>query len=144
MISWLIIAIVTTAAWGGLVFHSSHGDDLILGRYTTSHALLLLVATVAWVSINIQAYKRRQALGAVLISIGIALLLAMVIPSGARPLVDQILDTVCGVALAVPLWQAAHQIREAEANWAMRSLEEFEDTGLEMFNNPDHEHVVQR
>ena len=79
MISWLITVIVTTAVWGGLVFHSSHGDDLILGRYTTSYGLLLLVATVAWVGINIWAYKRRQSLGGILASIGITLLLAMVI-----------------------------------------------------------------
>jgi hypothetical protein len=71
-------------------------------------------------------------------------LMAVVVPYGARPLVGQILDTVFGVALAAPLWQAAQVIREAEAAWAMRSLEEFEDTGLETFNNPDHEHVVQR
>ena len=71
-------------------------------------------------------------------------LLAMVVPHGARPLAGQFLDTVFGIALAAPLWQAAHVIREAEANWAMRSLEEFEDTGLEAFNNPDHEHLVQR
>jgi len=79
MISWLIIAIVTTAVWGGLVFHSSHGDELILGRYTTSYGLLLLAATVAWVSINIYAYKRRQSLGGMLASVGITLLLAMMI-----------------------------------------------------------------
>ena len=79
MISWLIIAIVTTAVWGGLVFHSSHGDDLILGRYTISYGLLLLVATLAWVGINILAYKRRQSLGGILSSIGVTLLLAMVI-----------------------------------------------------------------
>lgn len=79
MISWLIIAIVTTAVWGGLIFHSSHGDELILGRYTTSFGLLLLVATVAWVSINIWACKRRQSLGGMLASIGITLLLALMI-----------------------------------------------------------------
>jgi len=79
MINWFIIAIVTTFVWGGLVFHSSHGDDLILGRYTVAYGLLLLVATVVWVGINIRAYKRRQLLGGILVSIGVTLLLAIVI-----------------------------------------------------------------
>jgi hypothetical protein len=79
MVSWLIIVIVTTAAWGGLVFHSSQGDDLIFDRYTTPYGLLLFAATVAWVGINIWAWKRRQSLGGILASIAITLLLAMVL-----------------------------------------------------------------
>ena len=79
MSSWLIIAIFTTAVWGGLVFHSSHGDDLILGHYSTSYGLLLLAATAAWAGINIWAYKRRQSLGGILVSVGITLMLMMVV-----------------------------------------------------------------
>jgi hypothetical protein len=79
MTSWLIIAIVTTAVWGGLIFHTSHGDNLILGRYTTSYSLLLLSATVIWAGINIWAYKRRQSLTGILTSIVITLLLVMVV-----------------------------------------------------------------
>ena len=86
---------------------------------------------------------RRLAQVAVGHAIGVCVL-AIVLPSGARPLVDQILDTVFGVALAVPLWQAAVNIREAEGAWAATHLEDFEETGLEVFNNPDHEHLVQR
>jgi len=79
MINWFIIAIVTTFVWGGLVFHSSHGDDLILGRYSVSYGLLLLVATVVWIGSNLLAYKRRQSLGGILVSIGVTLLLAIVL-----------------------------------------------------------------
>ena len=82
MISWLFIFLVTTALWGGLVFHSSHGTGLIFGRYTTSYAVLLFVVTVTWLTINILAYRRRESLAGILVSIGITLLLAvLVIPS---------------------------------------------------------------
>jgi lysophospholipase L1-like esterase len=79
MISWLIVAIISTFLWGGLVFHTSLGDDLILDRYTKSYGLLLLVATVGWVSLNIWAFRRRQVVGGILAFIGITLLLVIVI-----------------------------------------------------------------
>ena len=106
---------------------------------------LVLIAVFALTERTTLGDDTAQRLGKVAVAHAAGLVvLAMVVPHGARPLVGQILDTVFGVALAAPLWQAAHAIREAEAKWAMRSLEEFEDTGLEVFNNPDHEHLVQR
>lgn len=69
---------------------------------------------------------------------------ASVAPPGARPLIGQILDMVFSIALAAPLWQAAQNLREAEAAWAAEHLLENEDIGLEAFNNPDHEHLVRQ
>lgn len=78
-ISWILLAVLSLLVWLGFVLHTSAGDVLLLGKYTTSYACLLVFLTLLWLLILWWAWRRRKKLGRLLRIAGLNILITLML-----------------------------------------------------------------
>ena len=85
--SWLTLFVLSGLVWLGFVFHTSSGDALLLGKYSTHYGAFLAILTVVWLFILWWGWRKREKLGSLLRIAGLNILLTLIILLVTLPLV---------------------------------------------------------